>query len=46
MHFLDLNLTAVRTEYRQDCMIEEIEKIKIIDSISFRAQIAQTLLGA
>ncbi|XP_061397982.1 piggyBac transposable element-derived protein 2-like, partial [Musca vetustissima] len=46
MHFVDLALTAAWMEYRRDCLANNIQKNKILDSMNFRIQVARTLVGA
>ncbi|XP_061397938.1 uncharacterized protein LOC133333661, partial [Musca vetustissima] len=46
MHFVDLALTAAWMEYSRDCLANNIQKNKILDSMNCRIQVARTLVGA
>lgn len=43
MHFMDLAMTAAWMEYRKDCLTNLVSKKDILDSLSFRADVANIL---
>lgn len=45
MHFVDLAITAAWIQYRNDCKANMIPKNKILDSLNFRAEVADCLLA-